>query len=523
MEVGNTNISSSNEDIIPFVFDGSYKGDEVTKRASEIIGVKDITGWEVIDVYENLALLHYKRDANLRKFGHIRGLVIDLENGDIIANSFGYTPISVANQIDPTDGVISVNDTDGVNHKFTIDDPTVSIKRVFEGVVIRVIWYKGKMYRITHKKINPVKSRWEKSKRFIDIYDEAGGPTADQLFDVNKQYSSTCYHFLAVDSSLLVGTRQKVNVPYLVYIERQEVELTRPEDDIATGVPSFPLINNITGTVNESGIYNPQQLNIEQVNRYLKYGYYTKFECQDERQWSGESVIIYRKVDEMIVDVVKINSISYEWRSNLRGGNPNMRNQFYAKLNMVYRDIDSEERWKILQENLIMFPLYDGDDMKNLYDQNKGILLIPVDPLFKPKKEIYQTRESRIHLFWINYVLSLPIKHQEDALTFLDQLISDRADLAKSLCVLAFNGEKIKEPEYNKHVVRIVNYSRKSARESTKNGTNLSQKGRVLSYKDMVATIITKLLNKEYGTSLYKMVRDMKYKNDNRKTKDDEI
>lgn len=513
MEIGNTNIPTVDEVVIPFVFDASYKGDALTKRCAEIIGMSDLTGWSVIDTYENLALVHYNPKTDFQKFGHIRGLLLDTESGDIIADSFGYTPIAIYDEITPTDDAVSITDVDGINHKFLLTDKDVYVKRVFEGVVIRVIWYNNKMYKITHKKINPVRSKWGNSKKFLDIYNESNGPTAEQLFDTTKPYSSTCYHFLAVDGSLLVATRQKVLAPYLVYIESQEVCLQKPEEDVAKGVPTFEMIDKISGTVTTSGIYNPKQLNINQVNRYLKYGYYGKFDAPDERQLTGESVIFYRKVDEVIVDVIKVHSRSYEWRSNLRGGNHNIVNQFYAKLNMVYTDIKEDSQWERLKSNLILFPLYSIDAMKDFYNQSKGILLIPIDEEFKPDKELYNTRQARIHLFWINYLLALPISHQESALELLENFNNDRENLVKWLCTLEENVKKVSEPEYCKYIVRIINFSRKAGNEAVKDGTNLTQKGKVLNYKAMVRRKIYDLINKERGTSLYVMIREMKNPN----------
>jgi hypothetical protein len=228
---------------------------------------------------------------------------------------------------------------------------------------------------------------------------------------------------------------------------------------------------------------------------------------------TGESVILYRKVDEVIVDVIKVHSKSYEWRSNMRGGNPNINNQFYAKLNMVYGDINEESEWKRFKSNLILFPLYSTDDLKNLFHEGKGILLIGIDQEFKPTKETYNTRQSRIHLFWINYLLSLPVSLQEAALELLDNFINDRNNLVKWLCTLEENVSNISEPEYCKYIVRVINFSRKSAKEAVKNGTNVSQKGKVLNYKEMVRCKINSLINKERGTSLYAMIREMKRPN----------
>jgi hypothetical protein len=496
----------------PFVFDASYKGDEATKRAAEIIGMSDLTGWSVIDTHENLALLHYNDRVDMTKFGHIRGILVDLDNGDIIANSFGYTPTAIVDQIVPTeDNTIEFCDTDGENHVFSLTDENIHIKQVFEGVVVRVIWYNNVMYKITHKKIKPLRSRWGKSVRFLDAYNQAKGPTAEQLFDTSKPYSSTCYHFLVVDNSLLVGTRQKMTTPYIVYIEKQQVSLQRPEDEIAEGVPTFPILEKIGGTVTEPGIYKPRQLTLLMANRFLKYGYYQKFEIDDERQLPGESVIIYRKENDLITDVIKINSKSYEWRSNLRGGKHNIAFQFYSRSDMIIGNLENESSWARLQKNLILFPLYEIEEMKNLYNANKGIFWIPIDPNKKLTKELYIRKKDRMHLFWINYVLSLPINHQEKALSLLENWKTDSNNLKSWFHVLASNKTKVfTEPDYGKHVIRIINNSRRNATTSIKTGTNFSAKGDRLSYNETLSRSISSLIETERGESLYAMVREMK-------------
>jgi hypothetical protein len=187
---------------------------------------------------------------------------------------------------------------------------------------------------------------------------------------------------------------------------------------------------------------------------------------------------------------------------------------------MVYGDIKEESEWERFKSNLILFPLYSTDEMRNLFHQAKGILLIGIDNDFKPDKETYNTRQSRIHLFWINYVLSLPISLQEAALELFDNFIKDRDNLVKWLCTLEDNVKKISEPEYCKYIVRVINFSRKAGNEAIKNGSNLTQKGKVLNYKEMVRNKIYSLINKERGTSLYAMIREMKHPNLPKKEKE---
>lgn len=517
MEIENKSVTSvSNDIIIPIVLDASYKGDSLTKRVAEIIGTKDITSWSVIDTFENLALVHYNDniDVDMSRFGYMRGLLVDTEKGTIVAGSFGYTPTAIANEITEKDGIIEIADTEGKYHKFNIDN--INIKPVFEGVVIRVIWYNNKLYRFTHKKINPTKSRWGSSKNFLQIYEDAGGPTAEQLFDTTKPYSDTCYHFLVVDPTLLVATRQQVLAPYIVFIEKQTVDLMRPEDEIAPGIANFTMTTKMGGTVSKSVIHNPQQLSLELANHYLKYGYYGKFDIDDARQLTGEAVIIYSKEGDEITDVVKINSKSYEWRSNLRGGNSNVVNQFYALLGTVYIDINNDKAWNNFVNKLVFFPSFDIDEMKDVFNKNKRILILPLgkDGSLNPDKEEdkkkYNDRNSRIHLLWINYVLSLPANLQADALNILDNFKLDRKNLTNWIGTLEYNNKDIDKTEYSKHIKRIISVSRKLAREKVSNGQNYNAKGTQLSLNSLIKKTISNLIQKENGPSLYKMVKEMK-------------
>ena len=153
--------------IVPFIFDASYKGDEVTQRVAQILNLTGVRGWSVVDTCDNLALVHYDDDDDMNIYGHLRGVLVDTEVGAIVAPSFGYTPTAIASELIEENGFISVKDTTGGVHNFPVQD--TSIKRVFEGVVIRDIWYNNRRYRITHRKINPLRSRWGSSPYFLII------------------------------------------------------------------------------------------------------------------------------------------------------------------------------------------------------------------------------------------------------------------------------------------------------------------------------------------------------------------
>jgi hypothetical protein len=428
----------------------------------------------------------------------------------VIADSFGYTPTAVAPELVLKEGKLRIQDTDGVTHVF--DPEAVNIKRVFEGVVIRTIWRKSRLYRITHRTINPVKSRWGGSKSFLTLYDEASGPTAEQLYDVTKPFSSTCYDFLVVDQALLVGTRQQVNKPYIVLLSSREMDIKRPAEDVAPGhfgtvATTVPIATNIGGSVNNSVIHLPAALSLTEANHHLKFGYYNEFAVDDLRQLTGEAVIVYRMENNAVADVVKVHSPAYDWRVNMRGNNPNVPLQFYCLLNMAYGDVSETEAWETFKKRFVLLPAYDEKSLKELYAQSKMLLMIPSGEV---SQDDYVNRDDRIHLLWMNYVLSLPVHLQETALDLLSQFRKDRNDLIDWLQTLESSTQNIEAADIPERAKGLISSSKRLARDRIAKGENYSQKGAYMKLPTLIRSTIRNLVNKENGPSLYALIRDSK-------------
>lgn len=492
--------------LLPFELDMSYKGDAVTRHAARILGKKDINGWEVLEAEEDLALVHYTKDSDLAANGHLRGVLLDLETDAIIAESFGYTPTAVTRELKvDNESRIVVEDTEGVKHTFPLADTT--LKPVFDGVVIRALWRKNAMKLITHRRTNAERSRWGSSKYFLTMYREAGGPTAEQLFDTTKPFSSTTYDFLVVDQPLLVGTRQKVNKPYIVFLAQRTVDPKRPAADVAPGRATFALNTRIGGSVNESMIHEPKNLTLAQANHHLNYGYYNAFETADERQLTGEAVIMYRMVDGVVEDIVKVYSPAYEWRLQMRGNNANIQLQFYCLLNTVYADLNTDQAWELFKKRYIMFPLYDEESLKESYAKSGMILTLPTADA---SPDDYNTRDERIHLLWINYLVSLPPHAQSEALSFLSDFKKDRADFIEWIQEVEQQTKNIEGADVPDRVKGLISSARRLARERVASGENYSAKGSFMKLPMVIKSTLRNLINKENGPSLYGLVRDSK-------------
>ena len=310
------------------LFCTDYKGDELKQKICKILNLPNSLGWSIVDTCGNLAMIHYNDDADMKALGHLRGILVDTEKDCVLADSFGFTPTIVNDSIEFKNGNLNMIDKEGNGYIFKEDNYVIN--KLYEGVVIRVIWHNNNCFFLTHKKINPLKSRWGNSKCFIDMYKEANGPTAEQLFDTSKSYSNTCYYFLVVDKQLLVGTRQKVEKPYIVLLLKKNLNINRDGSEYSEGVSSFECKEFNNSMINESCIITPQTITPQEATKHLKYGFYNEFKVQDIRQLTGEGVIMYSIENGNIKNMVRIHSTSYDWRVNMRGDNPNITHQFYT-------------------------------------------------------------------------------------------------------------------------------------------------------------------------------------------------
>lgn len=491
---------------LPFKLDASYKGTASAPIVCEVLGLEDVHGWSIVDEREHLALVHYdEENADMAKYGDIHGTLIDTQAKCVVASSFGYTPTAVADELKVENGSISVLDLEGENHIFPVAEAT--IKRIFEGVVVRAIWHQSKLLITTHKRIDPSRSRWGGSQSFLAMYQEAGGPTAEQMFDTSKPYSSDCYVFFVVHPKLLVGTRQSVQSPYMVHLSTNRMELTYPADQIAPGRATFPTSTEIDGLITEPFIHSPLPLTVEEANRHLRFGYFNQFNVTDPRLLTGDAVIMYRTENGVITDIVRVNSTSYEWRTNMRGNNPNVTNQYYSLLNWAYDDVGTDAAWNKFVAKCIPFPIYAEDDIKSIYATNQCILTIPEGAIVRNN---YRSRDNRLYVLWMNFVVSLPPSLQEEGLKIWKNFQADRVQLVAWLCKLEGAHKDIDHTDYLERVKGIIGSSRRLARDQVDKKTNYAANGSIIRLPLLIRRTIRNLVAKENGPSLYALVRAMK-------------
>lgn len=515
------------EGMISFTHQRSKAEDK--NLVSELLNIPNTSDWSIIDQEGSLVLVHYaipttpnKAPVDMTKYGHLRGVLIDLETGCVVANSFGYTPTAVASHIDKdNDGNIVVYDKDHISHTF--ESHNCVIRPIFEGVVLRILKYKGKVYNITHRKINPVKSHWGSSGNFLDIYKLANGPSAEQLFDESKPNSSTVYNFLVVDSTLLVGTRQKVHSPYVVLLSTTELKYPFSDEDTAKGIFDFECRSEISAEMETGAVVNITNYTLEQANEHLRDGYYPST-SEDPRTTNGEGVIIY-SINENgdIGDIVKVHSEAYDWRVMMRNNNPNIDHQFYSLIDSARYNLIGNN-YEAFIDDFALFDEYSPNELKSIYNKNGAITALNLTSI-DPNHPYSINRDARIMLIWINYVFTLPPNHQLQAIDIIDKFFLERTRLINWLItierqnkvlnsVIILNHQELKAPTNNcknkdplGEVRSILQRSRNLAYQSKNDPHN-----KHLPIHTVISNTISNLVYKEYGINVYKLIRIMNYK-----------
>jgi hypothetical protein len=265
----------------------------------------------------HLVLLHHKEDCSNKNVYHVRGTCIDLIHNVVLADSYGKTPSVVEHELLVDEyGCLLFQDEENNGYTFYMSDNSTEIVPFFEGVVIRFIWHQHKLFSMTHRKLNPIKSRWGNSKFFLDTFTSiAGDKFEEKLFDCTKPYSNTCYHFLLVEPDLLVATKQIVNQPYIVYVGAKI--MVSETDTWVRGVPTFPIetMNDYPlMEMNQPAIYNAPKMDITSAELFLNKGYFPTFTFKPNIVANiGEALLITQKdAQGNVLESIKVQSSAYK-------------------------------------------------------------------------------------------------------------------------------------------------------------------------------------------------------------------
>jgi hypothetical protein len=506
-----------------------------------ILGLDEVThdSWDILSSLPDvgLYLVHYKPDADLSRFGNLRGTVVDINARCIVCQSFGYTPTAVADQIVPDEnGIVTIRDTSGLEHVMNVKN--TGFKCGFEGTIIRIFLHDGKVYRATHRRINPINSRWGDSITFNAMYDQLNGPADQVMFDLTAgRYSPYVHIFLMVHPDILACSKQEIGTGYMVYLGVKQTYSTEPEespyrqegnaDDVTDDLrpfsgpidPAIRLPNVVTvipTTIDKPFLLDLFDLTIDQANDQLHFGFYEPFDITDSvgeqdfdpRLGCGEFVMAYR-YDEIghLIGLLRITSPAYQWRSDVHDHNPNLLHRLYQLLNASYIRADTPSG---LQDFKAKFPIifpFQPDSVAEKIRANPITIWRqpPVD------SSAISSKDERLYNVWVCLMMAVPLHRQKDVALLYGQIISDRGNLIEWLRSL-YSSERYlaNEPKFMTRAIDMVSLAMKFAQQKTNSGQNRDKYGKLLSIDMMVADNLRNLVSKEKGDSLYRLVKAMK-------------
>lgn len=496
---------------------------DIKTKIAQILGIELSDFWDILDSDEDhqLYLIHYTPGANVTKFGDLRGVVVDLEAKTVVCRSFGYTPTAVKDELKLSpDQKLHVTDLLGEEH--IIDPNQLRIKIGFEGTIMRVFKHRGQVYHSTHRRLKTERSRWGNSIPFEEMYYVLNGPSDDELFNPQSDYSPYCHIFLMVHPDVLNVTKDDVQQGYLVYLGPKQLwsvegnispyKQTDPEGHPIGESwdqdprPSAGWIDStlyLPETQTER-ILTPMNLDLPAANQHLRYGFYDSFpdEQLDPRLRTGEFVILY-KLDEnqQITGLLKVESTAYRWRMDMRDSNPNLLHRFYQLLNGSYIRTETAEGLAEYRRRFPILTRYSVESIK----QHVPFIIWPQETM-TPEQEnaLIQSKDDRLYNIWLGYLMAVPLHRQCAVAEMYDHLITNRANVIDWLQNLEEinNVGQLDIPDRAKKIIT-------QARDMAQRKLEQNVSGRRLDVREMTRNNIRNLIYREEGSSLYRLVKAM--------------
>jgi hypothetical protein len=542
---------------------------DVVKR--DIAAILKIPVSDAWDIYsdqpdKNLYLIHYNQEANMARFGELRGIVVDTRARTKVCQSFGYTPVVTDSQIKPsTDGNFHLIDTNQQEHVLV---PTqVTIKLGFEGTVIRVFKHDGVVYHSTHRRLKPTNSRWGDSIPFLEMYTRLNGPADDVLFNSQSAYSPYCHIFLMVHPGVLVATKQDVGSGYLVYLGARQMwstdyatcpyKQTRDNGDLFVSPQEFELdprpnagyidpelyepnfVQELPAQITHPVTFSPFDFDLAAANKHLHYGFYDPFDDStlDPRLGTGEFIMLYitpsvptpptavetaaaadgkatpqpnSQVSTTVplipenLQLLKIQSKAYQWRSDMRDNNPNLRNRMFQLLNGSYIRTETPEGYHDYVSRFPLLTAYSPESILQLI-QEQPIIVWPQEAGEVP----LTNADERYANIWRCFLVSVPLNRQGIVADLYQQILDERDQVITWLQEID-QADDLNNEYLSDRAKGLIRAARNRAQIRTDKGENVTRDGRTLSLETLSQTTIRRFIYNEEGSSLYNLVRSMK-------------
>jgi hypothetical protein len=518
--------------------------DTVKRVIADILKVPLSDAWDIYSDQpdKHLYLVHYNSDANMSRFGELRGIVVDTLARTKVCQSFGYTPVVTQGKLSPDeDGdnkTLRLIDVNQQEHILPLDNLTMKLG--FEGTVMRVFKHDGVVYHSTHRRLKPSNSRWGDSISFLEMYEKLQGPADDVLFNPESAYSPFCYIFIMVFPTILVATKQAVGPGYLVYLGARQMwstdyetcpyKQTEENGELLVTSEAFeldprpnagyidpnlyepPFIQELPAIITTPVIFHPFNLDLASVNKHLRYGFYDPFDDStlDPRLGTGEFIMLYvnETKNTLLIpenlQLIKVQSKAYQWRSEMRDNNPNLRNRMFQLLNGSYIRTETPEGYS---DYVSRFPLMTP------YSPESIIKLISENPLIVwPQEEgevPLNTPEERYANIWRSFLMAVPLNRQLLVAELYSQVLEERNQVIAWLQAVDA-ADDLNNENLSERAKGLIKAARNRAQLRTDRGENLTRDGRTLSLESLSQATLRKFIYNEEGSSLYNLVRTMK-------------
>lgn len=305
------------------------------EKISNILGIPNSTSdWTIIDSVpgKNLYKIHFTETAS-PQFQKFRGTTVDVQKGIVVCDGFGVIPTEVTYSLDKIENL-----------------EKMEMKRGYDGALV-MVWYRdGVVWHSTNSKIDFSRSRWGNSDTFRDMWEELGGPEDHELFDIlDYEDSSLVYYFLLAHEQLIFAEKTQKESK-LLYLGCGSFSPTPDTDNLPADMEEYE---------------TPETFETrEEAESWLASG--DKPSAVHHLYRPGGFIVLYKDG----LPVLRVEGISYNRRSLVRGNNPNIRHRVYELIDVLrpenqdqyeaffplppvgHKEINFEQELRIIDERL---------------------------------------------------------------------------------------------------------------------------------------------------------------------------
>lgn len=387
--------------------------------------------WEITDIIPPLAMCHYVDACDKKICGTLKGVIIDIETLEIVADAFGYSETVNVNAI-PTDmdGKITLCQR-------TYDPGELLFYPVLNGIMIRTFKYKGKVWVTTQRKLDISRSKWGSDKTFLELYTLAKG-NMNFFEGVPEDTCNRVFFFMLIDQDMITSMKFTCLKPFLVLVLDQLMSYKHVKYfDYRKYEVKFTLSNRLTmfEKYGGPGIMPAKHLSITEANRYLKYGHLQNTDELDELKlytcmYPGESVMVRTKTDSHFTSYM-ITPDSVTWRKMLRNvENSESRNPLRAFFHHAnFLKFTNSRMGEFLFDVVV----------PDISEYDKCIFYMKLKPRSR------ETFADRLRLLADNMSLALPKQFQKICLNYPEIFYNGKKKIER-LCEQSLHGQlKISE------------------------------------------------------------------------------